>query len=88
MMCSDNKIWRSTNGHLHSQRIQLAKTKHSTMHNEHMALLSQRVSEAENRAGLGRGSRLGIAGREGNEDAMIAGTGVRSIRIKYCMTGT
>ena len=79
MMCSDNKIWRSTNGHLHSPRIQ-ANTKDSTMHNEHMTLLSQRVSGAENRAGLGRGSGLGIAEREGNEDTMVAGTGVRSIR--------
>jgi hypothetical protein len=71
--------------------IQVANAKHSMTHNEHcdMTLLSQWVSEAEKRAGLERGSGLGeVAEREGNEDAMIVGTAVRSIRIKYCMTGT
>jgi hypothetical protein len=59
------------------------------MHNKHMTLLSQQVSEAEKQAGWkGRSGLRKIVGREGNEDAMIVGTAVRSIRIKYCMTGT
>lgn len=49
-----------------STRKEFSSRTHNTLHNEHMTLLSQRVSEAEQRVGLERGSGLEDSG-EGRE---------------------